>query len=49
MSKNMCSSRELMNDKSFYTLIRRFRYQYKKYHALKDVLDETVEKMFIDS
>lgn len=26
-----------MNDKSFYTVIRRFRYQYKKYNALKEL------------
>ena len=44
MSKNMCSSMILMNDKSFYTLIRRFRYQYKKYHAIKDVLEEYSDK-----
>lgn len=40
----MKSSRELMNDKSFYTLIRRFRYQYKKYHAIKDVCKEYSDK-----
>ena len=44
MSKNMCSSMILMNDKSFYTLIRRFRYQYKKYHAIKDVCEEYPDK-----
>ena len=47
MSKDMCSSRELMNDKSFYTLIRRFRHQYKKYHALKDVLDEYYDENLV--
>ena len=44
MGKNMCSSMILMNDKSFYTLIRRFRYQYKKYHAIKDVCEEYSDK-----
>ena len=36
--------RELMTDKSFYTLIRRFRYQYKKYNALKDLDSEFYDK-----
>ena len=43
----MKSSKDLMNDKSFYTLIRRFRYQYKKYHALKDVLDEYYDENLV--
>ena len=47
MSKNMCSSRFLMNDKRFYTLIRRFRHQYKKYHTLKDVLDEYYDENLV--
>ena len=39
----------LMEDKSFYTLIRRFRYQYKKYHAIKDLNREYCDKHIRES
>jgi len=38
------SVRELMGDKSFYTVIRRFRYQYKKYNALRELDGEFYDK-----
>lgn len=40
----MLEVEHLMCDKSFYTLIRRFRYQHKKYMALRDLDGEYYDK-----